>query len=305
MTNPPPPGGQTPDNPWQTGGPTPPQQQQSGEHPGGQAGQQPGQQAGQQPGQQPGQDAGQQDLWTQGGYGQGQQHGWGQQSWDQPTGQQSAGQQPGQQPGQQGWNQPTSQPSAGQQPGQQGWNQPSGQQSAGQTFGQQSANQAYGQQSANQAYGQQSAGQQAGQSYGQQPGGQGYTSWQTASGKRPIGDANPLKAAMDFGFQSYATPGLVKIIYILAVVLGALWWIGGTIVLFAAAASQPVIAGYSTGPSGSDFIPGILSLLLGWIPVLLWLLFVRVLLEAAMALVRTATDVRALRTEVDSRSSDS
>jgi hypothetical protein len=234
MTNPPRPGDQAPDNPWQTGGPA--RQQQ------------PGQPGPQHPGQQPGQ----QGQWAHGGndQGQGQQQSWGQQSWSQPSAE-----------------------------------PPYSQTSAGQPYSQPAAGQPYGQSAA-----------------GQPPGGGYYQQWQTQPAKRPVGDANPLKAALDFSFDSYATPGLVKIIYILAAVLGALWWIGGTIVMFVAAASQPEIAGYSSGPSGSDFIPAILSLLLGWIPVLLWLLLVRVLLEAAMALVRTASDVRALRSDAEADS---
>jgi hypothetical protein len=257
MTNPPRPGDQAPDNPWQTGGPA----------------RQP--QPGQQPGQQhPGQQPGQQGQWPHGGsdQGQGQQQSWDQQSW----GQQSWSQQPG----------PYSQTSAG---------QPHSQTSAGQPHSQTSAGQPYSQTSAGQPYAQSAAGPP--------PGGGYYQHWQSQPAKRPIGDANPLKAALDFSFDSYATPGLVKIIYILAVVLGAIWWIGGTIVMFVAAASTPEIAGYSSGPSGSDFVPAILSLLLGWIPVLLWLLLVRVLLEAAMALVRTAGDVRALRSDAESDAS--
>jgi hypothetical protein len=225
-----------------------------------------------------------------------------------PARQPQPGQQPDpHQPGQPGPGQP-GQPHSGQQSGQQpqpgqdrqsgqqgqwahgGYDQGQGQQ---QSWYQQWGQQDWSQRSAEPPYGQPAAGQ---------PSGGYYQQWQTQPAKPRFSDANPLKAALDFSFDSYATPGLVKIIYILAVVLGALWWIGGTIVMFVAAASQPEITGYSSGPSGSDFVPAILSLLLGWIPVLLWLLLVRVLLEAAMALVRTASDVRALRSDAESES---
>ena len=39
-------------------------------------------------------------------------------------------------------------------------------------------------------------------------------------------------------------------------------------------------------------------LLLGWIPALLWLLFVRIVLEASLALVRVADDTRHIRDKV-------
>lgn len=112
--------------------------------------------------------------------------------------------------------------------------------------------------------------------------------------------ANPLKAAFDFSFTSYATPGLVKIIYLLAVIITAAGWLGaliGAVVLGSGTAAT--YARYSE-PSGLEttlfrLLYPALVLLFGWIPGLLSLLFLRVVLEAASALVRSAEDVRVMR----------
>jgi hypothetical protein len=121
---------------------------------------------------------------------------------------------------------------------------------------------------------------------GPPPGAPQYGPWQPVQPQqrqRSISDANPLRAAFDFRFTTYATPGLVKIIYILAAILAGIWWIGGALAYLLA--GGPVI--------------GIVWLLLGWIPALLWMLFVRIILEASLALVRVADDTRSIRTKIE------
>lgn len=253
-----------------------------------------------------------------------------------PPGPSNSDPQPGDQPP--GSQQPGSGGPSYPPPGQpnQPYGQPSGQPSADQPAGQSSASQAQGQPSADQPH--QAWNQAPGQGFGQQPqqgqpgqqGHPGQTGYQGQQGhpgqagyqgqpgqqwgqqashgqppygqpKKPITDANPLKAAFDFSFGSYATPGLVKIIYLLAVIVGAIAWIGGAIAYFVlGAAAESATSMYdSSGGGAGPVVAGILQLIFGWIPVLLWLLFVRVVLEAAMALVRAAEDVRAIRTKSD------
>ncbi|ACQ78949.1 conserved hypothetical protein [Beutenbergia cavernae DSM 12333] len=114
----------------------------------------------------------------------------------------------------------------------------------------------------------------------------------------PPRDAIPIRAAFDFSFQSYATPGLVKIVYILGIVIGALVWVFWVIVGFAA--GQPsYIAG--SGMRGSSPAFGIVALLFGWIPVVFWILWARILLEFVLSSVRTAMDVREIRSRLDAR----
>lgn len=128
------------------------------------------------------------------------------------------------------------------------------------------------------------------------PAGGTFGSWQPQppQPQRRFSDANPLRAAFDFGFNSYATPGLVKIIYILAAIVAALWWIGGGLAALIAG-----IAARSFGGGGGTVALGVVGLLLGWIPALLWLLFVRIILEASLALVRVADDARHIRTKIE------
>ncbi len=87
-------------------------------------------------------------------------------------------------------------------------------------------------------------------------------------------DANPIAALFDFGFTKFATPGLVKIVYILQVVAAVgvwlLWLLGA-------------IAGNSFG-GGTGMV--LVVLLFGWIPVLLSIAFTRFVLEGIVALIR-------------------
>ncbi|HEY9293848.1 MAG TPA: DUF4282 domain-containing protein [Microlunatus sp.] len=171
-----------------------------------------------------------------------------------------------------------SQPSAGHQPNQPG----AGQQPAPGAFG------------AAPQYPSGGGGQPPTQPTGYQGG------WQQPPRSERLADANPIRAAFDFSFSRYATPGLVKIIYILAVVIAALWWIGGTIFTFIAGAAASSVSAYGdSGGGGGTVLLGFVTLLLGWIPALLWVLFVRVVLEGLMALVRVAEDARGIRKKVD------
>lgn len=132
--------------------------------------------------------------------------------------------------------------------------------------------------------------------YGAPPGGQSGYGPPGPPPHRSVSDANPFRAAFDFTFDSYATPGLVKIIYVLAVILAAIWWIGGTIMSFITGAAITSLGDpYGESGGAGGVVLGIFWLLLGWIPALLWLLLVRIMLEASIALVRVADDIRHLR----------
>ncbi|GAB3916617.1 hypothetical protein GCM10011575_25100 [Microlunatus endophyticus] len=156
-------------------------------------------------------------------------------------------------------------------------------------------------------------------SWGQPPSGAPDTSsfgaWQSQppqqlqpQQQKRFGDANPFRAAFDFGFRTYATPGIAKIVYIVAIVLGVVAWIGGAIYWFRVAAAINHLASSLSSPfggggdsnAGSAFtVIGIVSLVLGWIPVLLEILIVRVFLEAAIAMTRTADDARHIREKIE------
>jgi len=99
--------------------------------------------------------------------------------------------------------------------------------------------------------------------------------------------------AFDFSFETYATPAVVKVVYMLMVIFCVLAYAGNALLAFAVFMPDQDIAGFRH--TGSAF-PGILALVLGWIPGLILILVARVSFEQALATVRTAIDARALRT---------
>ena len=107
------------------------------------------------------------------------------------------------------------------------------------------------------------------------------------------GGDGPFLDAFDFTFDKYATPAVVKVLHMLTVILCVVVYIGTVFLAFAIFLPDQNIAGYYKY-TGSAF-PGILALVLGWIPALLTILWMRVALEACLATVRTAIDARALR----------
>jgi hypothetical protein len=110
-------------------------------------------------------------------------------------------------------------------------------------------------------YGQQPAG------WGPPPGGGGMGGTQTQT--------NFFSALFDFTFNSFATPGLIRIIYIIGTVLIGLGWIGYTITLF----------------SIGGALAGILTLVFGAIFALFAIALLRVSLEFYYAVVRMSEDI--------------
>lgn len=106
------------------------------------------------------------------------------------------------------------------------------------------------------------------------------------------GDAS-IGDAFDFSFDRYATPAVVKVVYALTVVTCVMTYLGSVLAAFVLFAPDHTIAGIATMP-GTPW-PGIVTLALGWIPALLCVLVTRSKCEHALAGVRTAIDMRALR----------
>lgn len=86
--------------------------------------------------------------------------------------------------------------------------------------------------------------------------------------------ANSLAALFDFSFRSFATPGLIKLLYIVGTVLLTLLWV------------VMVIAGFTQG-----VLTGLGTLVIGAVVVLFYLAFLRVLLEFYYAVVRMSEDI--------------
>lgn len=90
-------------------------------------------------------------------------------------------------------------------------------------------------------------------------------------------------ALFDFSFQSFITVKFATLIYMVLLVFLALGW------LFM------VIAGFAT-----DAWAGVLALLLGWIPAVIYLILIRVMLEFYIAMIRTSQNTAGTRMEVES-----
>ena len=126
-------------------------------------------------------------------------------------------------------------------------------------------------------------GQPAGGGYpGGTPGGYPSPAGLGPNGAGPQGAPSGFVAAMtDFNFNSFATPAVIKVLYILNLVLIGL----GLIVV--------VFAGIYFLTQSPGF--GLLVLVGGVVASVIGLIYTRVILELIYAGIRTAEDVRALR----------
>ncbi len=93
-------------------------------------------------------------------------------------------------------------------------------------------------------------------------------------------------ALFDFAFNTFATPSLAKLVYVLAVVLNVLVWLGYSIMLL--------------GNTGSMYMPGtsmlgVLCLLFGWIPALLNIAMMRLILEFFVVQFRSHAHLRDIK----------
>lgn len=255
-----------------------------------------------------------QNAWEQGQQGQ-QQPSWGEQQpqsqasgdWD---GGQSRQTQPtgwGEQQPQGGWGEPTgAQPPAAQsQPSAAGYPQssasagyPQSQGSAGYGQSPEHGQGGYPQSQASAGYGQSADYGQQGYGSGDQGGQQGHggtaataAPWSQTTGAAGGGGggkarSSGLRSLLDFSFTSYATPSIVKLVYLGAAVLLVLAWLGYAISFIG--------TGLSTD-TGGLVVAGVLTLVLGWIPVLIYIALVRVSLEFSLAGIRTAEGVREIK----------
>lgn len=90
-----------------------------------------------------------------------------------------------------------------------------------------------------------------------------------------------MQGLLDFGFKQEATPAIGKVAYYAAWVGGLMWWIGTAISHFVMATAQ-----YSSFDLYHVLI-GVVTLLLGWIPVVGVAVVVRVFVEFATATIET------------------
>jgi hypothetical protein len=82
-------------------------------------------------------------------------------------------------------------------------------------------------------------------------------------------------ALFDYSFNSFATPGLIRVLYIIGTVIIALYWLG--------------FLGFAFLYGGA--LPGLLALVIGAIVSLFLLALMRVTLEFYYAIVRMSEDI--------------
>lgn len=109
------------------------------------------------------------------------------------------------------------------------------------------------------------------------PGG-GYSPYPASSGGPGGNKKGFFGSLFDFSFSNFVTPSIIKVLYVLAVILAAIYSLA--IIIF----------GFSRGAG-----LGILFLVGGIILFLIWIAFTRVLLEFYMAVFRIADDVQSIR----------
>jgi hypothetical protein len=107
------------------------------------------------------------------------------------------------------------------------------------------------------------------------PPGYGMPSYPSAGGQPPnAGDGGFFAALFDFSFSSFVTPKIVKLVYVLATIGVALFYVVFVISAFAKNAGA-----------------GIVVLLVGAVVALVYLAFIRMTLEFYFAIVRMSQDI--------------
>jgi hypothetical protein len=106
-----------------------------------------------------------------------------------------------------------------------------------------------------------------------QPGAFGPPPGQPVGGPQGRADS-PFAALFDFEFKTFATPSVVKILYIVGMVLLGLGWIAMVISSFA-----------------QNAVFGLVTLVVGAVIALFYLVFFRVMLEFFYAVVRMSEDI--------------
>lgn len=115
---------------------------------------------------------------------------------------------------------------------------------------------------------------------------------QPAAQQKAGGSGGFFKSLFDFRFDNFIAVRWAGFIYIIAIVVAALSWLGsiiGGIVTGAAAGSAS--AYFGEAPSFSPW-PLLLAIIFGWIIPALWVIFVRLGLELIVANVKTAENTK-------------
>ncbi|WP_166972819.1 DUF4282 domain-containing protein [Brevibacterium atlanticum] len=189
--------------------------------------------------------------------------------------------QPGQN-AQNGYQQGTYDPNAYQQPPQQGSQQ-----------GAYAQPDAYQQGAYQQGYSQADGYQQA---YAQ-PGAYGQPGY-AQTPQSGTGEKGFFKSLFDFRFDSFIAVKWAGFIYIIAMIVAALSYIGTIVAgISAGVAAGSTMAYYSGGPS-FNILPLILAIVFGWIIPALWVIGVRLVLELIVSNIKTAENTKRIADSV-------
>lgn len=109
---------------------------------------------------------------------------------------------------------------------------------------------------------------------------------------------NFFKTIFDFGFTRYATPSVVKILYVLGIVVGGLGWLLSGLFWIWIGAAMTALNPYGSDSGGTTLI-AILSWLFGLIPLFFWITGLRVSLEYALAVIRINQDTKVIREKME------
>jgi hypothetical protein len=209
---------------------------------------------------------------------------------------QPSGQDQGLTQGRPAWQQPSYAPPPASASGQPGQGYPPPPSFSPQEQGYAAQDQGYGQQ--DQTYTSLGSGAQAGQEYQgyQAPGytsasGAGVPQWQgiagvTPASARPRGEKGFIGSLFDFSFESFVTPKIIKVLYILLTI-----WILLVALIF-------LIVGFKTGGAGGGIA---VLIIVDPIFILLTLGVYRVVLEAFMVVFRIHEDTKKIREKTESQ----
>ncbi|MBM6588626.1 DUF4282 domain-containing protein [Brevibacterium sp. RIT 803] len=115
---------------------------------------------------------------------------------------------------------------------------------------------------------------------------------QPAAPQKPGGSGGFFKSLFDFRFDNLIAVRWAGFIYIIAIVVAALSWLGSIIGGIVTGAAAGAATSYlSDGPSFSPW-PLLLAIIFGWIIPALWVIFVRLALELIVANVKTAENTK-------------
>ncbi|MCF2573053.1 DUF4282 domain-containing protein [Brevibacterium sp. UCMA 11754] len=115
---------------------------------------------------------------------------------------------------------------------------------------------------------------------------------QQAAQQKPGGSGGFFKSLFDFRFDNLIAVRWAGFIYIIAIVVAALSWLGSIIGGIVTGAAAGAATSYlSDGPSFSPW-PLLLAIIFGWIIPALWVIFVRLALELIVANVKTAENTK-------------